>query len=201
VAQTAPETKHESAVDLDTDETVIAIGARIRRLRSERNLTLQAMSARTGLSASMLSMVERGRTSPSIGTLVAMASALRVHMTELFDVDDDDAGASPIHRQADQPKFETSAGVQRRVAHNDRTRGIEVSVNEYLPGTSSSATPVHHEGIEYGIVLEGRLTVELDGVEHELKVGDSISYDSSASHRISNPGRSKARTIWVNLER
>lgn len=201
MAQSNADTRHETAVDVDTDETVIAIGARIRRLRLERNLTLQAMSSRTGLSASMLSMVERGRTSPSIGTLVAMASALRVHMTELFDVDGDDSGASPVHRLGDQPKFETSAGVTRRVAHNDHTRGIEVSVNEYLAGTSSSSTPVHHEGIEYGIVLEGRLTVELDGVEHELKPGDSISYDSSAPHRLSNPGRSKTRTIWVNLER
>jgi transcriptional regulator with XRE-family HTH domain len=190
VAQLASDRGRETAVNLNTDETVMAIGARIRRMRSERNLTLQKMSSKTGLSASMLSMVERGRTSPSIGTLVVISSALRVQMIELFDVDEP-IGSSPLNRRADQPTVETSAGVQRSVAHNDRVRGLE----------ASALTPVHHEGTEYGIVIDGRLVVALDGIEYELQSGDSISYDSSTPHLISNPGRLKARTVWVNLTR
>ncbi|MDA2988609.1 MAG: cupin domain-containing protein [Actinomycetota bacterium] len=182
------------------DDAVSAIGARIRRLRLERNLTLQMMSERTGLSASMLSMVERGRTSPSIGSLVAVASALEVRMTEFFDGWADES-ISPVRRADVQPTVETSAGVLRRVAHNDRHRGVEVSVNEYGPGTTSSSVPTHHEGTEYGLVIDGILTVEVGGVAHVLGPGDAIWYQSSDPHRISNPGTSRTTTVWINLSR
>ena len=61
--------------------------------------------------------------------------------------------------------------------------------------------PVHHDGHEYGIVLEGELTVELDGVAHKLKAGDLISYSSSRDHRIWNYSSRKAKALWVNLHR
>jgi transcriptional regulator with XRE-family HTH domain len=182
------------------DDAVLAIGARIRRLRLERNLTLQTMSERTGLSASMLSMVERGRTSPSIGSLVAMASALQVRMTEFFDSWTDES-ISPVRRAEVQPTVETSAGVLRRLAHTDRSRGVEVSVNEYGPGTTSSSVPTRHEGTEYGVVIDGILTVEVGGATHDLRPGDAIWYESSDPHRISNPGPSRTTTIWINLSR
>src|SRR5918992_904002 len=79
----APDTASDTVVDADA--TVVRIGTRIRTLRSERNLTLQSLAESTGLSSSMLSLVERGKTSPSIGTLVAISSALGVHMSDLFD--------------------------------------------------------------------------------------------------------------------
>ncbi|MDZ7677754.1 MAG: cupin domain-containing protein [Acidimicrobiales bacterium] len=191
----------ESPIELDTDETVVAVGSRIRKLRSERQLTLQMLSAKTGLSASMLSMVERGRTSPSIGTLVAIASALRVHMSALFDIDDEEQPVEPVHRLDEQPRFETAAGVLRRVAQNDNVRGVELVVNEYLPGTASAAVPVHHSGLEYGIVLEGELTVELEDKTYRLAPGDSIAYDSTTPHRLLNTGSSRASAVWVNLDR
>jgi transcriptional regulator with XRE-family HTH domain len=182
------------------DDIVLAVGARIRRLRLERNLTLQMLSDRTGLSGSMISMVERGRTSPSIGTLVAIASALRVPMSELFDGEEEDAH-SPVRRRNDQPTYETASGVMRRLVQNDVARGVEIAVNEYDPSTASSATATHHAGVEYGMVMEGTIHVELDGLTYELKPGDSIAYESSVPHRILNSGRARARTVWLNLER
>lgn len=192
----------ERPIEVDTEETVVAVGSRIRNLRSERRLTLQMLAAKTGLSASMLSMVERGRTSPSIGTLVAISSALRIHMSALFDIDDEEQlAAEPVHRADDQPKFETAAGVLRRVAQNDNVRGLELVVNEYLPETASAVRPVHHAGTEYGIVIEGELTVELGGETYLLGPGDSITYDSATPHRLSNSGPDRASAIWVNLDR
>jgi transcriptional regulator with XRE-family HTH domain len=182
------------------DDAVLALGARIRRLRLERHLTLQVMSDRTGLSASMISMVERGRTSPSIGTLVAIASALRIHMSELFDGETVEA-RSPVRRRNEQPTVATASGVVRRLVQDDEDRGLELTVNEYAPATVGSTTPVHHGGVEYGLVLHGTVVVELADATYELRAGDSIAYDSSIPHRITNPGRSHARTVWLNLER
>lgn len=81
----------------------------------------------------MLSLVERGKTSPSIGTLVAIASALGVHMTDLFD-NDGTPQREPVARHEDQHVYVTGEGVQRRVLRTDAAHGIEFVMNEYENG-------------------------------------------------------------------
>jgi len=185
---------------VDADATVAGVGNRIRTLRGERNLTLQALAERTGLSSSMLSLVERGKTSPSIGTLVAISSALGVHMSDLFD-DMHETFEEPVTRVEDQPVYVTAMGVKRRIAKTDNERGTELAINEYEPGTGSGVEPIHHPGYEYGVVLEGKLRVEVSGELYELKPGDCISYDSMLPHRIMNEGRKHVKAVWVNLDR
>ncbi len=179
---------------------LLAIGSRIRQLRGERGLTLQALAEMTGLSASLLSLVERGKTSPSIGTLVAIAHAFDVHMTDLMP----EAPATdelPVLRHEEQRVFATPEGVNRRILRDDRVRGLEVALNEYGEGGRSADSLLHHAGYEYGVVIEGTLTVEVDGHSYELQPGDSIAYDSTHPHRIINRGRGAARAMWVNLDR
>jgi transcriptional regulator with XRE-family HTH domain len=183
----------ETAVEMD--HTLVTIGARIRQFRTKKGLTLQALGRITGLSPSMLSLVERGKTSPSIGSLIVVCSALEVHMSDLVAVED---GSS---RVAEQPVFQTSTGVVRRVLRADHLRGVEIALNEYAPDTGNDLRPVHHAGFEYGILLEGKLTVEVGGVRHVLQPGDLISYPSSRDHRIWNYGTVRARALWVNMER
>lgn len=183
---------------LDTDHVIRRVGFQIRRLRNHRGLTLQDVADRTGVSVSMLSMLERGIAGGSISTLVAVASALGVHMSDLFEQEAD--RQPPVRRRAEQIEVQTAAGVLRRVAHNDSAHGLEMVVNEYAPGTSSGARAVHHSGTEFGLVLDGELTVELDGVRHALQPGDSITYDSAQPHLISNEGAVLARAVWVNLD-
>lgn len=192
--------KNEMGTFVDADETVAFIGNRIRLLRADRNLTLQALAEKTGLSSSMLSLVERGKTSPSIGTLVAISSALGAHMSDLFD---NRAGKQEqrVIRVEDQPVYVTAEGVKRRVVRTDDEHGMELVFNDYEPGTGSGSDLVHHSGYEYGVLLEGSLSVEVDGSTYELKPGDSISYNSQLPHRIQNNGRKHARAVWVNLER
>jgi transcriptional regulator with XRE-family HTH domain len=190
----------EQRISVETAGTLAAMGARIRELRSQAGMTLQAMGNLTGLSPSMLSLVERGQTSPSIGTLVVICSALGIHMSDLLAVQNQ-SGEGLVSRAQRQPIFETSRGVLRRILREDRTHGIEIAINEYEPGTGSADSPVHHVGFEYGIVLEGELAVEVDGTSHVLSPGDLISYDSSRGHRIWNHSAGRVRALWVNLER
>ena len=186
-------------ISVETADTLETIGARIRDLRTKKDQTLQTLAGLTGLSPSMLSLVERGKTSPSIGTLIVIASALDVHMSDLLAEDHGDS-RNPVSRASEQPIFETTQGVLRRVLREDRTRGAEIAINEYAPQTGNSSVPVHHAGFEYGIVLEGELTVELDGTNHVLRPGDLISYESERPHRIWNYGSTRVRALWVNLE-
>jgi transcriptional regulator with XRE-family HTH domain len=181
-------------------ETVLAIGSRVRELRNQRGLTLQALADMTGLSASLLSLVERGKTSPSIGTLVAVAHALEVHMGDLVP-GESTVRESPVARKGSQRVYSTPEGVTRTVLRDDRVRGLEIAINEYTPGSRSAAVATHHGGYEYGVVLEGVLTLDLDGESFVLAEGDSIAYDSTRPHRISNEGSAAVRALWVNLDR
>jgi transcriptional regulator with XRE-family HTH domain len=179
-------------------ETMRKVGAQVRRLRTKRGMTLQQMSAETGTSVSMLSMLERGVATPSIGTLVTVASVLGTHMAELFGEQEDPR--SPVRPRSEQIEVSSGEGVVRRAVHTDSRRGLELVVNEYAPGTSSGRDPSHHPGTEFGVVIAGTLVVEVDGVEYVLKPGDGMTYSSQQPHRFENRGRSVARAVWVNLD-
>jgi transcriptional regulator with XRE-family HTH domain len=184
----------------ETADTLAAIGDRIRDLRVSQRLTLQELGLKTGLSPSMLSLMERGKASPSIGSLIVVCAALGVHMTDLM-ASGRPPLRDPVSRAAKQPVLETAKGVRRRVMREDDTRGIEVALNEYLPKTASAPEPIRHPGFEYGVVIEGQLIVSLDGTDHVLGEGDLISYESTRLHRIRNGGKARARALWINLGR
>ncbi len=175
------------------------IGHNIRQLRNSKGMTLQALGTKIGLSPSMLSLLERGKTGPSIGTLVALASALGVQMSELLDVNGA-VSQELVSRAKGQRVYRTAEGVLRRIVKYDRSRGVEIAINRYEPGTASAPTPITHEGYEYGLAIEGKLVVTVNGQSHTLEEGDLISYPSTDPHRIVNPGPAWARALWVNLK-
>ncbi len=135
-----------------TANTLAAIGFRIRELRQLRRLTLQELADVSGLSTSMLSLVERGRASPSIGSLIVIASALGVAMSDLL-VNGADSEEKIVVRASEARKVETAQHVVRRLLREDRSRGVSVAVNEYAPHTGSAEHPISHGGFEYGFVL------------------------------------------------
>jgi transcriptional regulator with XRE-family HTH domain len=208
----SPDTDDPAALSLDalsplseeiaetTASTLAAIGFRIRELRQLRGLTLQALADVSGLSTSMLSLVERGRASPSIGSLIVIANALGVAMSDLL-VNGADSEERIVVRASEARIVETAQHVVRRLLREDRTRGVSVAVNEYAPHTGSTEHPIAHDGFEYGFVLEGELTVEVDGTKHVLQRGDLISYSSRRRHKIWNHAETKVRTLWFNLAR
>lgn len=184
----------------ETEVTVAAIGSRIRDLRARRGMTLQALAEQTGLSASMLSLVERGKTSPSIGSLLVICSGLGVPMGDVL-AHPPKSRKDPVSRASEQPEYRSEDNVLRRILTDDRVRGVEMAINTFGPNTGAARRPHQHAGYEYGVVLEGELTVELDDRRHTLGPGDLISYDSSQTHRIWNYGKVPARALWVNLLR
>lgn len=183
----------------NAEQTMLVVGARIRAIRSRQQLTLRDVAERTGVSVSMLSMLERGVSTASVGTLVAVASALGVHMYDLF-AHRDSADGSPVTRLAEQTVVRMGEGTTRRVAHNDSAAGVELAVNEYEPGGASGPSATHHDGREFGVLISGRLTIELEGESHVLEPGDVIAYSSDRPHRIANTGDEHAIAVWVNLD-
>lgn len=183
--------------DIGTAEVLAILGERVRSLRTAQGLTLGELAARTKLSVSMLSLVERGRASPSVGTLVAIASVFGVQIPELLGKPKQDRDL--VTRVASQTEVATADGVIHRVLTNDQLRGIEITFNRYRRGTSNSPKPITHTGFEYGIVLDGALEVQVAGKKHALSAGDLISYPSNQPHRIRNIGSKSAHALWITL--
>ena len=179
------------------DDAIRELGARIRTLRLRRRRTLKQVAVATGLSISMVSMVERGQTKASIGTLVAVAAALGSSMVSLFD------GTThvlkPVIRLDEQPVVTTRRGVRRRLIVREADTNIEVAENTYAPGMASADVPVRHLGKEMGVLLEGTLEVDVGGERYLLRAGDAVVFDSDKPHRFINHGKGLARTLWVNV--
>lgn len=178
--------------------TLVSIGQRIRKARTGRSMTLKDLSEVSGISISMLSLVERGRVSPSIGSLIVVADALGVSISDLV-ADPQNNRDEVVIRAADQPVIEHAGHVTRRMVLDDQTRAVSIAIGDFPPGTESSRTLHQHSGHEYGFVLEGRITVEVNGTSYDLTKGDLISYSSRTPHRIWNRSKRPARTVWFNL--
>ena len=108
--------------DISTAEVLAILGERIRSLRNTRGMTLGELASRTKLSVSMLSLLERGKASPSVGTLVAISSVFGVEIPELLGRPKQDRDL--VVPAANQTEVETADGVLHRVLTNDQPRGI-----------------------------------------------------------------------------
>lgn len=181
-----------------TAETLAAIGRQIRRLRKARGLTLQDITDVTGLSPSMLSLVERGRASPSLGSLIIISQALGVSLSDLL-AEWERKDTDMVVRGADAQMIETENHVKKFILKEDRARDLSITVDEYAPDTGNSEEPITHDGYEYCYVLTGELTIEVDGVSHTVREGDLIGYSSQRHHKIWNRTDQVARTIWFNM--
>ena len=187
-------------VNEKTNKTLTIIGNRIRELRSEKNLTLRTLAQISGISPSMLSLLERGKSAPSIGTLVLIATALDAQMNDLLETKNERKD-NIVSYHNKQKVYSTSQGVTRRILKHERSLGVELAINEYNPKTNSNSEPKGHNGYEFGVVLQGELELQLEDSNFILNVSDAISYDSRIPHKISNNSNSIAKALWVNVKK
>lgn len=162
-------------------------------------MTLQGVGAATNLTPSMLSLVELGRTVPSIGSLIAISHALGVNVGDLLAGPQQQSN-DVVVRAAD-PSAEDSQQLLRRLLRDDRANNALISTTQYKPHASSAPSSRGHAGFEHGFIVKGSLTVELEGHPHVLHEGDLISYDSTRPHRIWNHTEQDAVALWINFRR
>ena len=183
----------------ELDANVLELGPRIRTLRLEQRLTLQAVAEQAGVSQSLISQVERGLASPSINTLRRIAGALGVPIAALFlggDMSDDEsdgAGRRLVVRRHERKGLNVPRSkVVYELLTPDLNRKIEFIWIEYEPGAISHPEPMSHPGEENAVCLEGSVVVTIDQQEFVLTDGDSISFDSGRLHQVENRGNRKA---------
>ncbi|MFD8542135.1 helix-turn-helix domain-containing protein [[Kitasatospora] papulosa] len=186
------------APDYSLDEVLLSVGQRMRHYRKLRGMTLQDLAAATGLSVSMLSTLERGQTGVSVSTIHAIAQALDISITALFQAS---GPGDPVVKRADQRRDFTAGGAGRTLVVADPDARLELYVYDFQPDTASAAAPSIHNGTEYGFVVEGTITVEIDGRPFTLQPGDAVQYSTRSRHLMKNISDRPARAVWLNISR
>jgi XRE family transcriptional regulator, regulator of sulfur utilization len=174
-------------------------GPRIRRLREAMDLSLRDLADRSGVSAPMLSQVERGETSPTLAVAGRIAGGLELSLSQLVRLDETD-GVSVV--RADERRRAGGARHRYEVL-TPPLPGLraEVSLHTLAAGASTGAPddpPRHEPGSrETAVVVEGRLRLVCGGLAYELDQGDSVTFDADLPHHFENPGDGEARFYAV----
>ncbi len=153
------------------------IAARVRRIRAERGLSLEALAESSGVSRSMISLIERGQSSATAVVLEKLATGLGVPLASLFDAPV--TPAEPVSRREDQVEWRDPASgyVRRNVSPPGFPSPIQI-VEVVFP---AGARVAYETGPRPGVmhqqiwVLQGTLEVTLDGTRHELGAGDCLA--------------------------
>jgi transcriptional regulator with XRE-family HTH domain len=172
------------------------IGARVRALREGMGLSLRDLGERSGVSAPMLSQVERGETSPTLAIAGRIASGLDLSLSQLLRLDED--GAVRVVRAGEGRTGGGPATGHRYEVLTPPVPGQRAELSRHMlaPGASTGGPddpPMHEPGSrETALVERGQVVLECDGATHELSEGDCVTFDADLPHRFSNSGRTDA---------
>ena len=180
-------------------KSVVPVLGNILKVYREKTRKNQSeVASRAGISISMLSQIERGVVSPSIDTLVGVCNALGLDIADLFRRITPDAPVR-LHRPGQRLGTRHDGVLFEQLAVSSHTNfPAELLLLEVKPGRRVGLGN-GHEGIEMGYVLEGKAVLTVEGTEHPLGKGDSVSFDASLPHGLANGGKKTFRAVWTAL--
>ncbi len=180
---------------------VSSIGPKIRELRLQRGFSLQALADRADVSAAAIHKIERSGMVPTITTLLKLAAAFNRPVGYFIDEDVEESGPAVfIPAASRRVVFTSHHGIDLGGISGPYGRFFLAGAHATVePGASSGLTAMEHPGEELVFCLEGTLDFEVDGREYRLTKGDSVHFRTDRPHRWSNPGRTRAKAVWMAL--
>jgi transcriptional regulator with XRE-family HTH domain len=171
-----------------------SLGMRLRQRRRQLGLTLKEVADAAGLSVGFISQIERGIATPSLSSLVSVSRALRMEVGEFLS---QPRGEEALTRHDKRPLYAIGGNSlsYERVSSAFPGNVLRSVIIHEAPGHRSE--PIAHEGEELMFVLEGTITVEVDGERSILETGDSIHFPSSRIHSTWNHSDRPATILWV----
>jgi transcriptional regulator with XRE-family HTH domain len=186
------------------------IGSRLREQRERQGLSLRELARRIGVSASLISQIERDKVNPSVSTLWSLARELGLNMGDLFDEEDGagngrrrDAESTPVVTPDERAVINLASGVVWERLTPERDPSVEFLRVTYDVGSESCPEDslVTHGGREYAFVISGRLGVRVGFDEYRLDPGHSITFDATSPHRLWAIGDEPVEALWVVVGR
>ena len=176
-----------------------AVGARVKALRASMGLSLRDLAERSGVSAPMLSQVERGETSPTLAVAGRIASGLDLTLSQLLRLDE--AEHVIVVRDGEGRTRVRSGHRFEELTPPLPGQRADVSRHRLDPGAATggpSDPPLHEPGArETMLVLAGDLTLAIDGEDHTLQTGDAVTFDADLPHHFENRGAEPAEFVAV----
>jgi transcriptional regulator with XRE-family HTH domain len=167
------------------------LGLRVRALREAMSLSLRDLAERSGVSAPMLSQVERGETSPTLQVATRIAHGLELRLSQLLRLDED--GAVTIVRESERRQGPKATGGHRYEILTPPLPGqrAELSRHTLAPRAVTGGPgdpPMHEPGSrETALVEAGAVVLHCDGARHALAAGDCVTFDADLPHHFENP--------------
>ena len=177
------------------------IGARVKALRESSSLSLRELAGRCGVSAPMLSQVERGETSPTLAVAARIASGLELRLSQLLRLDED--GTVTVARAGDRRRGGNPRRGHRFEVLSSPQPGqrAELSRHTLAPGGATGAAddpPMHEPGSrETALIERGSVVLVCDGHRHPLGEGDCVTFDADLPHHFENPTDDEAAFLAV----
>jgi transcriptional regulator with XRE-family HTH domain len=183
-------------VDQPREAVSVDVAKKLREIRVGKELTIRGLARASGLSANALSMIERGKASPSVSTLYKIADALGVSITQFF-------GEQPAREDAvlvraeERPRVPFPRGVWEGLGGEGFSGRVEPFVLTLESGASSGKTIMVHTGHEFVYCLRGSLQYTVENRVYELQAGDSLLFAARLQHKWKNPGGKVTNALVV----
>ena len=173
------------------------VGKKLKSARTAFGLSQRELAKRAGVTNGMISLIEQGRASPSVGSLQKILAAFPLTLAEFF-TRDLSRQEEVVFRAGEQPDMGTRGIEYRLVAASRPDRAMSILREVYAPGADTGEDLLTHTGEEGGVIVDGELELTVAGKTWILGKGDSYYFDSRLPHRFRNPGDQPALLVTAN---
>ncbi len=174
----------------------VDVASSLRELREARGISMRTLATKSGLSANALSMIERGKTSPSVSTLYKLADALGVSITAFFGAETEKKQVVFL-KSDERTRISFTRGVFEALGGEQFSGRVEPFMLTLESGSSSGPHNMVHTGHEFVFCLRGQLEYYVEKQVFLLSAGDSLLFASKLQHRWKNPSRNVTNALII----
>lgn len=182
--------------NIDKQNGDIDVGRRLREIRMGKGLSIRALAEASELNVNTLSLIENGRTSPSVSTLQMIAQTLQVPISAFFETDH--GNKKVVYQHAgNRPHATFTHGLMEDLGAGMSRFGAEPLLITLKPKADSGKTPIVHTGREFVYCLTGKITYFVEETGYQLTPGDSLMFEAYLPHRWRNEEKSESKLLLV----
>jgi transcriptional regulator with XRE-family HTH domain len=174
----------------------IDVGGKLKGLREARNISMRTLATKSGLSANALSMIERGKTSPSVSTLYKLADALGVSITAFFGAEAEKRKV--VYLKSDErTRISFTRGVFEALGGEQFDGRVEPFMLTLESGAASGLHAITHSGHEFVFCLRGELDYQVERENFHLTPGDNLLFAAHLKHKWKNAGKTVVNALII----
>lgn len=174
----------------------VDVGLRLKELREARNISMRTLATKSGLSANALSMIERGKTSPSVSTLYKLSDAMGVSITAFFGPESDKKQVVFL-KSDERTRMSFTRGVFEALGGEQFVGRVEPFMLTMESGATSGPHSISHIGHEFIFCLRGELDYQVEKEVFHLVAGDSLLFASQLRHKWRNAGKTVTNALII----